>query len=108
VILDPARAQDVPTALVPEFIANMARLKIRVEVAMTALSHRLPTVYNTGKSETGDRLLSAKQAAEKLGRSTDWLYEQASRLPFTVRDGSRVMFSVRGMERWIANKQKAR
>lgn len=51
-----------------------------------------------------DRNLSAEEAAQRLGMSRDYLYRHAANLPFTVRIGSRVLFSERGLERWNARK----
>ncbi len=49
-----------------------------------------------------DHLLTVKQASQKLGVSPDWLYRQASKLPFTVRlGGRRLRFSIRGIQRYI-------
>ena len=103
VILDPEQARDVPADLVPKYIVSLATLLSRVEMAVGALSHRLPVVFNgkTVQTESGDRLLNVKQAAVRLGRSSDWLYRRAAKLPFTVRNGRGVQFSEAGIEQWI-------
>jgi excisionase family DNA binding protein len=53
-----------------------------------------------------DRNLSVREAATRLGLSTDYLYR--NKLPFTVRIGTRVLFSERGLERWNAQRKGAR
>lgn len=59
-----------------------------------------------GQALTGkDRLLTVEEAAQKLGRSKDWLYRHAGRLPFTVRDGRLLRFSEQGIERYIRQRQ---
>jgi hypothetical protein len=53
-----------------------------------------------GKVED-DRLLSVDEAAQKLGRSPDWLYRHASRLNFTRRLSGGVKFSSRGLQKYL-------
>ena len=45
--------------------------------------------------------VSARVAAQKLGRSPDWLYRHGSELPFVVRDGRLLRFSEQGIEEYI-------
>jgi excisionase family DNA binding protein len=52
-----------------------------------------------------DRLLTVREAATKLRVSRDTLYRQASRYPFTVRLGTRVRFSLQGLERYCRQRQ---
>ncbi|MBI4470957.1 MAG: helix-turn-helix domain-containing protein [Acidobacteria bacterium] len=47
------------------------------------------------------RLLDAKEAAVRLGVSTDWLYRRSGRLPFMVKVGGRTMFSEQGIVVYI-------
>ena len=53
-----------------------------------------------------DRLLRAEEAAQRLGCSPRWVYDNARELPFTRRIGRRaVRFSERGLERYIAGRR---
>jgi len=52
-----------------------------------------------------DRLLDVHGASERLGTSTDYLYRHSSKLPFSIRIGSRLRFSARGIERFIRTRQ---
>ena len=53
-----------------------------------------------------DRLLTAEQAAERLGMSKEWIYKKAARLPFTVRVGSRALrFSSTGIDKYQARRR---
>jgi hypothetical protein len=110
VIEDPRRATDVSDDLLPQYIGSLAQLLSRAEVAMGALTRRLPVVFNgkTVQTASGDRLLDVHEAAKKLGRSEDWLYRNAKKLPFTVRnpDGRGVQFSEQGIEEDIRNRRK--
>jgi excisionase family DNA binding protein len=49
-------------------------------------------------------LLTVKEAAGRLGMSKSALYKSADSYPFTVRDGRRLRFSSRGIERWITRR----
>ena len=46
------------------------------------------------------RNLDVAEAAKRLGMSRDWLYRHASKLPFAVRIGRRVVFDSVALERW--------
>ena len=59
----------------------------------------------TTAAKEEDRLLTVEKAAHKLGASEDWLYRNAKKLPFTVRNGRQVRFSERGIDRWIRARQ---
>lgn len=51
----------------------------------------------------GDRLLTVEEAARKLCCSKDALYRHSDRYrAFTVHDGGRLRFSLKGIERYIA------
>ena len=50
-----------------------------------------------------DRLLSVREAAERLGVSRRYLYGRAHLFPFTKRLSAKVLrFSSLGLERWLA------
>lgn len=51
-----------------------------------------------------DQLLDIKTAAERIGMSVDWLYDNKEKLPFTRRVGGRVRFSAKGIEHYISGK----
>jgi hypothetical protein len=46
-----------------------------------------------------------EQAAKQLGVSAVWLYRRAGKLPFTVRLGPTLPFSVEGLERYVRRRQ---
>ncbi len=99
---DPARVAEMPPEAIPGLLCHLAALQ-------SALTARL-LAASTGNGQPGpaaeDRLLTVKEAAEKLGVSEDWLYRKAGKLPFTVRLGSRqVRFSERGIEKYIRQRQ---
>jgi excisionase family DNA binding protein len=50
-------------------------------------------------------LLTTEEAAQRLGVSQDWLYRRAATLPFTVRLGRSLRFSIRGLERYIRQRE---
>jgi hypothetical protein len=56
-----------------------------------------------GERVVPDHLLTAKEVAQRYGRSVDWVYRQAKRWPFTVREGRGTLrFSERGLERHLS------
>lgn len=48
-----------------------------------------------------DRLLKAKETAERLGVGVDWVYHNQHKLPFRVRLGTVPRFSENGLEEYI-------
>jgi excisionase family DNA binding protein len=92
--------------------------RIRVEkdgtrlVNVDAFLHRLVDVLlDLDRADTStipaadqpDRLLTAEDAAKRLGVSRRYIYIHADTYPFTRRLGPRTLrFSERGMERWLA------
>jgi excisionase family DNA binding protein len=99
---DPNRANTLP----PEVASA---LLLRCAVAQSALIGRLlaaPTGSPNGiKDAHDDHLLDVEEAARRLGTSQDYLYRNAKKLPFTVRIGSRLRFSARGIDRFIRARQ---
>jgi len=93
----PERASDLPADIARALLAQVASLQV-------ALLGRAFVVDGHGGSR--DRLLSVKDAAAKLGQSTEWLYKHASTLPFTVRNGRALRFSELGIDTWIRRQQR--
>ncbi|MBZ5499700.1 MAG: helix-turn-helix domain-containing protein [Acidobacteriia bacterium] len=91
-VLDQDRLLKLPLETVPALIAQMA-------AAQSTLAARLLGAEKT--QEFNDELLDAEGAAEKLGVSKDWLYTRTNTLPFVVRLGRKVKFSLRGIEKYI-------
>jgi hypothetical protein len=99
---DPDRAAALPPELAVALLASCT-------VAQSALIGRLVSLPATAtaapEDPPEDRLLDVHGASERLGTSTDYLYRHSSKLPFTIRIGSRLRFSARGIERFIRTRQ---
>jgi len=52
-----------------------------------------------------DRLLKAKEVAERLGMGIDWVYHNQLKLPFRVRLGTVPRFSENGLDDFIRKRQ---
>jgi predicted DNA-binding transcriptional regulator AlpA len=92
---DPARLAALPRDAIAELRGQIAKLD-------TLLLSRLLAAGETQTGPDGDRLLTAAEAAQKLGATEDWLYRHATTLPFAVRVGKKhLRFSAAGMERYI-------
>jgi len=87
-----AVARTAPIEGLPDLIAQVEGLKARLYARLSAPS---------AAAVPRDRLLNIKEAAEKLRRSTDWLYRHGGELPFVVRDGRLLRFSEHGIEEYI-------
>ena len=74
-----------------------------LEAAKAAAWARLTAARVDPRTEEPDpeaRNLDVAEAAKRLGISQDWLYKHASRLPFAVRIGRRLVFDSVALERW--------
>jgi predicted DNA-binding transcriptional regulator AlpA len=92
---DPARISAVPRDVIAELRGQIAKLD-------TLLLSRLLAGDQPEPGTNGDRLLTAPEAAQKLGATEDWLYRHANTLPFAVRVGKKhLRFSESGIERYI-------
>lgn len=58
-------------------------------------------------TEPPDRLLTVREAAERLGVSPKYVYAHQKSFPFARRlpGGNALRFSERGLERWMARKR---
>jgi predicted DNA-binding transcriptional regulator AlpA len=55
---------------------------------------------------TENRLLTADEAAQMLSVSSDWLYRNAKKLPFTRKLGPKMLrFDYRGMVKWLETRK---
>ena len=97
-ITNPSKTVDVPTEAVPPLLGEIECLRAKLWARMMTLPTRGPGYALT----TEDRLLTARQAAQRLGMSTDYLYRHADELPFTVRvSPGQLRFSSQGIQRYI-------
>ena len=71
-----------------------------------AVREEIQGVSNGNGRQEGDRLLKAKQAAEILSVSQDWLYRHSHKLPFTRKLPPNVVrFSYQGIQKYLANRK---
>ena len=92
---DPARISVLPKDVIAELRGQIAKLD-------SLLLSRLLTGEQAQAGTDGDRLLTAAEAAAKLGLPKDALYR--NEYPFLVRVGSRRRFSEKGIEKFIRNR----
>jgi predicted DNA-binding transcriptional regulator AlpA len=93
---DPAKAAALPKEAIPALRGELARLDTILLTILLSANE----VHSSGQQS--DRLLDVEAAAGKLGTTTDWLYRNASRLPFAIRVGKKQLrFSETGIERYI-------
>ena len=60
----------------------------------------------TTTNHEADRMLTAEEAAGMLSMSTDWLYRNAKKLPFTCKLGPKMLrFSYQGILKYLATRK---
>jgi len=61
------------------------------------------TLEANGNGNRPDRMISAKDGAERIGMSVRWLYQHASELSFVKKYPSgAVKCSTKGIDRWLS------
>lgn len=97
---DPSRVESVDRARIPALIGAVEALKAALWARLQAPA---PTTDPTPSRSTGepDELLTATEAAKRLGVSRRWVYRHADELPFTRRlTRGTLRFSAAGLRRW--------
>ena len=78
-------------------------------VALSALRKRKLTLAAeaglASQARRPDRLLKAKEVAERLGMGIDWVYHNQHKLPFRVPLGTVPRFSENGLDEFIRKRQ---
>jgi excisionase family DNA binding protein len=98
---DPGRAADLPPGARQAIVLTCSA----IIAACAAVGSGDPVDGAPAGGAAEDRLLTVREAAVKLGVSTDHLYRHAGHYPFTVRFGTRVRFSLQGLERYCRQRQ---
>ena len=70
--------------------------------ARTSVFQRHQTLPDT------DFLLNAHQIAERLGKSTKWVRDNAETMVYAIHVGNEHRFSLRGLEEWISEQRAAK
>jgi predicted DNA-binding transcriptional regulator AlpA len=75
----------------------------------SALAARLmatPAAIVETSIETEDRLLTVQECADRLRKSTKWVYRRTKTLPFARCLGPRSwVFSQKGLDKWLARQR---
>ena len=89
-------------------LGEARNLQVMIKIMDGQLSRRIDQLERK-RTHPEDHLIKAKEAADKLGRSVDWLYRHADELSFTRRDGRRSLrFSSAGIEDYIRRSHGSR
>jgi len=99
-LAEPSRVALVPVHHLPALLTRLAAVQARLAAIGGVVAARLLTA---GPSQAGpDRLLTAAEAAQRLGVTKDWLRRRVT-LPFVVKlsEGT-VRYSSAGIDAFIA------
>ena len=99
--IDPA---SIPLERIPAMMAALASLELALAARLLEAG---PAFGPEPKSENEDQMLTVRECAERLRKSTKWVYRRTRTLPFAICLGPRSwVFSQKGLEKWLA-KQRA-
>jgi excisionase family DNA binding protein len=84
-------ARELPQEELSDFIGQLESIKATAWARLTMPAH----------SQEHDELLDVETAALRLGVSRDYLYRHSREYPFTRRQGRKLLFSARGIDRYI-------
>lgn len=97
--LDPA---SVPVEQIPQVVAALAAWQIALVARLIAT----PLTIAERVTEPDDRLLTVRECADRLRKSTKWVYRRNKTLPFARCLGPRSwVFSQQGLEKWLARQR---
>jgi predicted DNA-binding transcriptional regulator AlpA len=86
---------------------KIAPIMAQVAAVQFALATRLITESEENAQVDSDTLLTVEEAAAKLKCSSDWLYRKSKNLPYAVRVGRSLRFSMKGIEADIRSRMGA-
>lgn len=97
---DPSRINELDRDALPELIGQVEAIKAALWARLQSpVPSAPPAAASNGAG--GDDLLTAGEAAERLGVDRRWMYRHADTLPFTRKLAPGTLrFSSRGLERW--------
>jgi hypothetical protein len=102
-LTDPSRVARVTVHQLPALLTQLASLQTRLAAVEGAVAARL--LGARAPQTEPDRLLTADEAADRLGVTKDWL-RRRSHLPFVVKLSEGVVrYSTAGIARFIAQHQ---
>lgn len=98
-----ADPEQIPSAEIPRVVGELERLKTSLVGRLVAEQSRVGAKHVDVEDE--DRLLTAKEAAARLGVTTDYLYRNKD-LPFRVRlpNSSKALFSSTAIDRHLKSR----
>jgi predicted DNA-binding transcriptional regulator AlpA len=91
-------ASNTPVQQLPRLAGRLAEANA---VVLSRLQSPTPALQ-------ADELIDIKTASARLGLSTAYLYRHSDQLPFTIRQGRKLLFSTAGISKYIQTKTKGR
>ena len=89
--------------------SERAALVIRLSARLATLGASLAAPVNGASAAAApDRNLDVPELAERMNMSVPWVYRHGAGLPFAVRVGRRLLFSERGLERYLERQTRRR
>lgn len=85
-----------------------AELLARALAVVGALAAPAVTGNGVAPAPREDRILDVAETARRLNVSSDYLYRNSERLPFTVRRGRKLGFSEHGLGEYLRREQERR
>ena len=80
----------------PELLGELEVIRATAVLRMAAPAH-VPQ---------HDELIDINAASERTGMSVDWLYDNHTKLPFTRRNGRKLLFSSLGIDEYIRKRPR--
>ena len=90
-------ARELPSVELPRLLGELEEIRCTALARLTG-----PSLVQS----QADELLSAPEAARRLGISQDYLYRHHRDFPFARRVGRRLLFSAVGIEKYIKTAQR--
>lgn len=100
------QADALPLGELPALLGALETIKGRAWARLVApASQPASTGQETPAPKQAEPLLTAEQAAERLGRSKWWVYRHQAEIPHIVLPGGRAGYSAARLGRWLNDRE---
>ncbi len=103
-LLSDLRPEALPSEDIPPLLARLAAVQSALMVSWSMASG----FCRAAEARQHDELLSTEQAAQRLNVSVDYVYRNARKMSFTIREGRLLRFSANGIDEYIRSKVQLR
>jgi hypothetical protein len=101
-----AEVAAAPASDLPDLLGSLETIRSRAWARLSAAAQPASSVPAAPAPRPTERLLTAKQAGDRLGKSKWWVYRHRQEIPHVVLPGGGYGFSAVRIDRWLGEREK--